>query len=235
MTRPKVSISWSSGKDAALAFYKTLQTNQLEVVHLHTTLSTGLRRVGMHGTPAALVEAQARAIGLPLSLLEIPADATNAAYEKAMLDFYAGLKAQGVEGVVFGDIYLEDLRTYREGLLQQAGLQGYYPLWQLPTNRLAAELLQEGISAVVCAASTRFFGQEAVGRAYDAAFIAGLPQGCDPCGEQGEFHTFVTHAPYFSQPVPLQLGRKVLRHYALSAHAQSEQGMWFIDLAEDKG
>jgi diphthamide synthase (EF-2-diphthine--ammonia ligase) len=140
MTKSRVSISWSSGKDAALALHKVLEAGALEVVNLHTTISQGLKRVGMHGTPLALVEAQARAIGLGLEVIEIPPASTNETYETAMLSYYASLRERGIDGIVFGDIFLEDLRAYRDALLQRAGLRAYYPLWQQATGVLAAEL-----------------------------------------------------------------------------------------------
>lgn len=226
----KVSISWSSGKDAALALYSIKQEGLLEVVSLHTNISKEMGRVGMHGTPLALVEAQAQAIGLPLEIVQVAANSTNQSYEEAMLHYYSQLREQGLEGIVFGDIFLEDLRTYREQLVAKAGLQAYFPLWQWPTAHLAEQLVALNFKAVVCAADDRYFSADAAGSNYDRQFLAHLPEDCDPCGENGEFHTFVADGPYFKKPIAYSCGERLHKTYPLSRGSSKAAGMWFMEL-----
>lgn len=231
--RKKVSISWSGGKDSAFALYQVLEENELEVVSLHTSLSEEHKRVGMHGTPEALVEAQASRIGLPLHKISIPADSSNESYETAMLRYYQQQKEAGLEGVVFGDIFLEDLKTYRETLLHKAGLKAYFPLWGKNTLQLINDFIQAGFKTTVCAANGHFFEENAVGTLVDKTFINSLPPGVDPCGEQGEFHTFVHAGPLFTIPLKFRQEGVVCKAYSLGKDAKEEVRFWFADLKPD--
>ena len=228
--RKKVSISWSGGKDSAFALYKVLQGKELEVVSIHTSLNEELKRVGMHGTPEALVDAQTAAAGIPLEKIFIPADSSNDSYEKAMLEYYRKLKDCGVEAVIFGDIFLVDLRHYREQLLAKAELEGIFPLWQQDTRQLIQDFIKSGFKTAVCAADAKFFGKETAGKIIDQDFIESLPQGVDPCGERGEFHTFVFEGPVFQKPVPYQTGEAIYKSYSLGGTSSESLGFWFADL-----
>lgn len=229
--RKKISLSWSGGKDSAFALYKVLQAKELEVKSLHTSFNEALRRVGMHGTPESLIEAQAKAAELPLEKILIPSDSTNKSYEGAMLEYYYSLKEKGIEAVVFGDIFLEDLKLYREELLAKAGLRGIFPLWQQNTQQLIQEFLQAGFKTAVCAADAKYFTKEAAGKVIDQAFIGSLAEGVDPCGERGEFHTFVFEGPIFQHPIPYQSREVLHKSYSLGGPSGENLGFWFADLA----
>lgn len=228
--KKKVSLSWSGGKDSAFALYKVLQDKHLEVVNLHTSFNSELKRVGMHGTPEALIEAQADAMGIPLHKIYIPADSSNASYETAMLDFYRQQKEAGIKAIVFGDIFLQDLKAYRDQLIARAGLEAVYPLWQQDTRQLISSFLNEGFKTAICAADAKFFGQETAGSTIDQGFIEQLPAGVDPCGERGEFHTFVYDGPLYKQPIAFEGGEVVHKSYSLGAGSDTSPGFWFADL-----
>lgn len=228
--KKKVSVSWSGGKDSAFALYTVLQDPSLEVASLHTSFNDELKRVGMHGTPETLIEAQAESTGLPLHKIYIAADTSNQQYEAAMLAFYREQKAAGVEAVIFGDIFLEDLKRYREQLMEKAGLEAIFPLWQQDTSRLIREFLNLKFKTCICAADAKFFGEEAAGTVLDQAFIDALPPEVDPCGERGEFHSFVFKGPVFSTPVPYRKGQTVYKSYSFGKGTAEKAGFWFADL-----
>lgn len=228
--KKKVSISWSGGKDGCYALYKVLQEKELEVVSLHTSFNSELKRVGMHGTPEALIEAQAAAIGIPLQKIYVPADSSNASYEAAMLDFYRQQKEAGIEAIVFGDIFLEDLKAYRDALVARAGLEAIYPLWQQDTHQLLNNFLEAGFKTAICAVDAKFFKPETAGSTLDQHFIANLPLDVDPCGERGEFHTFVYDGPLFRQPVVFECADLVHKNYSMGTNSDTSLGFWFADL-----
>lgn len=227
MPKPRVALSWSGGKDAALALLRIAPTHNIQL--LLTNLSPGPGRVTMHGIAPELIAAQAEELGLPLRFIQ-PETADNAGYEAATLAAYAQLKAEGIGQVVFGDIFLEDLRQYREALLQKAGLEGFYPLWKENTTKLANELLRRGISTRICAASDRWFTEEDAGALFSAAFLNQLPPRVDPCGENGEFHTFVTHHPMFGAPVAVRPGKALHKQYPSPEEGKAPVGFWFREL-----
>lgn len=229
--KKKVSVSWSGGKDSAFALHKIIQQGALEVLSLHTSFNDQLRRVGMHGTPENLIELQASAIGLPLHKVYIPAGSTNDEYEKGMLTFYRQQKEAGIEAIVFGDIFLEDLKAYRDQLLAKAGLEGIYPLWQKDTRQLIHNFLATGFKTTICAADAKHFPREAAGKRIDEAFISQLPAEVDPCGERGEFHTFVSEGPIFKQAVPFQLGEVVGKSYGMGKDTSKSIDFWFADIS----
>jgi uncharacterized protein (TIGR00290 family) len=219
----KAALLWSGGKDSALALYHARRGHpDLEVVTLVTCLSQAYDRVSMHGVRRRLVEDQADALGLPVRFVVIPSPehpacplarctpgttfAPNDVYSPAMLAAFAWLKAEGVEVVLFGDIYLEDLRAYREGLLAQAGLVGRYPLWGRDPGELYEEFVALGFEAVTVCVDKARLGEGHLGRRLDAAFGDSLPAGADRCGEQGEYHSFAFAGPGFRRPVPFTLG-----------------------------
>jgi uncharacterized protein (TIGR00290 family) len=207
----KVLFSWSSGKDSALALYELQKNKEIEVVALLTTITAGYERVSMHGVRRELLGQQAAALGYPLTEVKIPQKATNEEYEDQMRMILAGFQAQGVNRVAFGDIFLEDLRVYRESNLARLGMQGLFPLWKRDTRELVLELSRAGFKAIITCVDTQALGKEYAGREINEKFLEGLPEKVDPCGENGEFHTFVYDGPNFKQKVAFEPGEKVLR------------------------
>jgi uncharacterized protein (TIGR00290 family) len=206
-----ILFSWSSGKDSALALHTLMKDPHWQVTALLTTVTEDYDRISMHGVRRALLEAQAAAIGLPLEMVYIPKDASNETYEDRMGQALRGYQERGVWGVAFGDIFLEDLRRYREENLARMNLGAIFPLWKRPTGELAHEMIRSGFRAVTTCVDTRVLGPEFVGRKFDVEFLSCLPAAVDPCGENGEFHTFVYDGPLFSRPIDICPGEKVLR------------------------
>lgn len=199
-------VSWSSGKDSAWALHVARRMQDLEVVGLLTTVLDSAQSVAMHHTPRAIVQAQADAIGLALHVVELPPLAPNEVYEARMQRALAEAQAQGITHAVFGDLFLDDVRSYRETLLAHTGTVGVYPLWHRPTAALAREMIADGLKAVVVSVDPERVPGDLCGRAYDRAFLAALPPGVDPCGENGEFHTLVWDGPMFARPLRVTVG-----------------------------
>ncbi|TGD79081.1 diphthine--ammonia ligase [Hymenobacter wooponensis] len=214
-------MNWSGGKDSALALYHALRDPQLHVKALLTSVNTHFQRVSMHGVRLELLEAQAQRIGLPLTRLELPEMPDMAEYEAQMRATLAPLQAQGITHSVFGDIYLEDLRQYREQQLARVGMQAVFPLWQRPNAELLREYLALGFRAVVVCVNDQYLDQSFCGRLLDEEFLRDLPAGVDSCGENGEYHSFVFDAPYFSRPIPFERGELVHRTYQAPASSQN--------------
>ncbi|WP_238388023.1 diphthine--ammonia ligase [Hymenobacter sediminis] len=238
-------MNWSGGKDSALALYHALLDPTLHVTDLLTSVNAHYGRVSMHGVRVALLEAQAQRIGLPLTKLELPEMPDMALYEQQMRATLAPLQAKGIQRAVFGDIYLEDLRHYREQQLAQVGMHAVFPLWQRPNADLLREYLDLGFRAVVVCVNEKYLDASFCGRLLDEDFLRDLPAGVDSCGENGEYHSFVFDAPYFSSPIPFQRGELVRRTYQAPAStttdaASSEDaapasspfvtGFWYCDL-----
>jgi uncharacterized protein (TIGR00290 family) len=211
MSRPRGLVAWSSGKDSAYALQEVRRVGDIEIVGLLTTVTSPFERVSMHGVREVLLEAQAASLGLPLERVEIPYPCPNDVYEQAMAAVLVSAAARGVTQVVFGDLFLADVRAYREAQLAQAGFSGVFPLWGRDTASLAREMLASGMEAtLVCVDPTRL-DRSFAGRRWDTALLAALPAGVDPCGENGEFHTFVADGPMFASPVPVRAGAVVER------------------------
>jgi len=208
----KVLFSWSTGKDSALAYYELQKRNEFEVVALITTVTDDYDRVSMHGVRRELLHQQAAALSLPLREIGISKNASNDEYENKMQQVLVSAQAEGVTSVVFGDIFLEDLRKYREEKLAQLGMRGIFPLWKRDTHELASEMINLGFKAIVTCVDTQVLGQEFSGRLIDTQFLHDLPEKIDPCGENGEFHTFAYAGPIFRQPIGFEVGEKVLRN-----------------------
>lgn len=204
-------MSWSTGKDSALALHHVLRSGEVEVVGLLTTVNAEFERVAMHGVRRELLEAQAAALELPLHVVELPWPCSNELYERLMGAAVARALSAGVEVVVFGDLFLEDVRRYREQMLEGSGLRPLFPLWQRPTAELARELITAGVRAVVTCVDGAQAPRELAGRWYDADFLAELPAGVDQCGENGEFHTVVVASPDFNSPLSVAVGETVER------------------------
>lgn len=206
-----VALSWSGGKDSSLALHATLADPARRVVALVTTVTDGYDRIAMHGVRRTLLRAQAASLGLPLIEAAIPPKATNALYEAAMGAAFARLASEGVQEIVFGDLYLEEIRAYRDRLVTGAGLRAHYPLWGRPTAPLAREFIALGFRAVLACVDRKQISVDLCGRDFDRALLDALPAGADPCGENGEFHTFVHDGPTFATPLAFVRGEQVDR------------------------
>lgn len=204
-------VAWSSGKDAAFALAEVQRAAALEVVGLLTTVTEGYERVSMHGVRRALVHRQAERLGLPLTEVRIPPRASNAQYDAAMGAAVAGLQRAGVTHVVFGDLFLEDVRRYREERMRGSGVVAEFPLWGRPTGALAATMIASGMRARLVCVDPRQIPGSLAGAEFDEELLARLPSTADPCGERGEFHTFVYDAPNFRAPIALNDGPVVVR------------------------
>jgi len=208
---PPILLAWSSGKDSAFTLHHLRSDNQYQAVALLTTLTADYERISMHGVRRSLVEKQAESLGLPLELVTITKGASNEEYEAQMAATLTRYQRQGVNSVAFGDIFLEDVRQYREDNLAKLGMQGIFPLWQKDTHELVKTFISLGFKAVITCVDTQVLDARFAGRLIDESFLAELPSGIDPCGENGEFHSFVFDGPVFETPVPFTFGERVLR------------------------
>ena len=211
MTRRRILLAWSSGKDSAWSLHVLRQREDVEVVGLLTTLNEAYDRVAMHAVRRVLLEAQAEAAGLPLHTVSIPSPCSNEQYEAAMGEAVARARDEGVQGIAFGDLFLEDVRRYRERQMAPTGLECVFPLWQRPTALLAREMIAGGLRAHLTCVDPRALPASFAGRPFDATLLADLPPGVDPCGENGEFHSFAWDGPMFAHPVPVRGGEVVER------------------------
>lgn len=209
--RPKAWLAWSSGKDSAWALHTIRQSGELDVVALLTTINRTHQRVAMHAVREALVEMQAEAAGLALVKVPIPSPCTNEIYEQAMGEAMARARAEGVYHVAFGDLFLEDIRAYREKNLSACGMTAVFPLWLTDTRGLAQEMIAGGLSAYLTCVDPRKLDRKFAGRRFDAQLLRELPAGVDPCGENGEFHTFANAGPMFAREIPVSVGEVVER------------------------
>jgi uncharacterized protein (TIGR00290 family) len=210
-SRAPILLAWSSGKDSAWALHVLRQDPAVEVVGLLTTVNEAFDRVAMHAVRRTLLEAQAEAAGLPLTVVRIPWPCPNEAYEAAMGDAVTHARASGITGVAFGDLFLEDIRRYRERQMAGTGLALYFPLWRRPTAALAEEMIGAGLQARLTCVDPRLLPADFAGQAFDRDFLARLPAGVDPCGENGEFHTFAWDGPMFRRPLRVTEGEIVHR------------------------
>lgn len=207
----RVLLSWSSGKDSAWALHRLRQQPDIEVVGLFTTTNEAFERVAIHGVRNALLHAQAEAIGLPLHLIPLPWPCSNADYEARMGAFVTRCHAMGIDHFAFGDLFLADVRRYREEKLAGCGITPLFPLWGIPTDVLACEMLAGGLKATVSACDPARVPRQVAGHPFDAELLALLPEDVDPCGEHGEFHTFAWDGPMFRHPVVCRTGETVER------------------------
>ena len=210
-TLPKALLSWSSGKDSAYALVEARRTGDFEIVGLITTITTECARVSMHGVPEALLDQQLEELRLPCRKVYIPAPCSNATYERLMADTLEIDRNAGIEHVIFGDLFLEDIRSYREERLRALGMRGVFPLWGRDTKELAHEMIDAGVVATIACIDPRKLPRSFVGRRFDDRLLSELPPGVDPCGENGEFHTFVTAGPMFSNAINTRVDTVVER------------------------
>jgi uncharacterized protein (TIGR00290 family) len=214
-----ILFCWSGGKDSAMALHALQLAKGHRVTALLTTVTEEYDRISMHGVRRVLLERQAESIGLPPHAVLIPPQCVNTTYEARMKAALSEYLSRGIQRVAFGDIFLEDLRVYREKNLAQVGMEGIFPIWKRDTRELASELLRMRFQAIAVCVDPRVLDSSFAGRMLDESFFADLPPGVDPCGENGEFHTFVFDGPIFRTPVRFVAGEKVLR-----------DGFWFCDL-----
>jgi uncharacterized protein (TIGR00290 family) len=222
--RPKAWLAWSSGKDSAWALHTVRQKREFDVVALLTTVNRTHQRVAMHAVRESLLEIQAAAAGLPLLKVPIPSPCSNEVYEQAMSEAMARAQAEGVRHVIFGDLFLADIRAYREKQLARCGMTPVFPLWGKETRRLAEDMVAGGLSAYLTCVDPRQLDRAFAGRRFDAALLADLPGSVDPCGENGEFHTFANAGPMFQRELGVTAGEIVER-----------EGFVFADLLERRG
>jgi len=215
----RVLLSWSSGKDSAWTLHVLREDPDTEVVGLLTTVNTTHNRVAMHSTRRSILEAQAQAAGLPLYVLPLPWPCPNEVYEREMYTALAGARQRGVTHIAFGDLFLEDIRAYRIKQLHSSTIEPVFPVWNTPTELLAPRMIDAGVKAVITCVDSRKLPRSFVGREFDRAFLDDLPQGIDPCGENGEFHTCVVAGPMLREPLPITIGEILER-----------EGFFFADL-----
>lgn len=221
----KTLLSWSSGKDSAWTLHELRKDPAVEIVGLVTTLNAAFNRVAMHGVRREILEAQASAAGLPLHVIELPWPCPNETYEMLMAGFVAAQVANGIGQIAFGDLYLEDIRRYREEKLRGTGLRPVFPLWGRPTRRLAEDMISGGLETYLSVVDPKKVPAEFAGRRFDDVLLGELPEGVDPCGENGEFHTCVAAGPMFSRPLAIVPSERVERdgfvfaELTLTAHA----------------
>ncbi|MGV3589647.1 MAG: diphthine--ammonia ligase [Adhaeribacter sp.] len=233
-------FAWSGGKDSALGLYRVLQQQQYRVKYLLTTVNEAHQRVSMHGVRLSLLEQQAHAIGIPLKIVWVPETPSMAEYETRMAETLKTFKEEGITTGIFGDIFLEDLRQYRQDKLSQVGLQTAFPLWGENTTELVQAFIQSGFRAKLVCVSDQRLGRSFIGRELDASLLQDLPPQVDPAGENGEYHSFVYDGPLFKAPVNFTTGEIRMRDYAPAADNDSECGtnttqafdsrFWFCDL-----
>lgn len=228
MKKP-TALFWSGGKDSTLALYELLQSPEYEVQKLVATVNEQYRRVSMHGVRVELIEQQAAALGISLEVMWVPENLTNEVYEEHLIRMWSALKQEGIEHIAFGDIFLEDLKAYRDGLLTQAGMTGVYPIWKRDTKELLQQFVQLGFKGLTVCVDQKHLNQDFIGKVLNDNFAATLPSTVDPCGENGEFHSFVYDGPMFKQPISITKGEVVEREYKGSA----EFKFWFQELKAD--
>jgi uncharacterized protein (TIGR00290 family) len=242
-TLGKAYFNWSGGKDSALALYHVLRSKAVDVELLLTTINAQVNRISMHGVRAELLYKQAESIDIPIREIRLPETVSMDEYNRLMHESVNALVAEKFQHTIFGDIFLEDLRKYREQQLAPFGLQVHFPLWQRNTKELLNEFLDVGFKAIVVCVKASLLDQSFAGRIIDKEFIKDLPSSVDPCGENGEFHTFVFDGPIFKSSVKFSIGEKVYKEYqtpknsddnCYSPNQDPQMGFWYCDLILQK-
>lgn len=237
MSKPKAIFCWSGGKDSAFALHKVLSEGTYDVKYLLTTVNKQFRRISMHGIREELLDAQVASIGIPLIKILV-SEGTNAEYEQLMGDALLKAKAEGIEHIIFGDIFLDDLRAYREANLSKSGFTAVFPLWKSDTRELVSRFIAAGFKTITTCISDGYLGEQWCGRIIDEQLVAELPDNVDPCGENGEYHTFCFDGPIFRQAIPFTIGEKTYRPLECPPEPSSDteqpavttRGFWFCDL-----
>ena len=209
--RKNILISWSGGKDSSLALYEIQKSRDYEVAALITTITSDYDRVSMHGVRTILLDEQASSLNIPLEKIFISKNAPNDEYESRLKEALLKYKQLGIRDIVFGDLFLEEIKKYREDLLGKIGMECVFPIWKRDTVKLAKKFIELGFKAITVCVDSKVLGKEFAGREFDEHFLDDLPKAIDPCGETGEFHTFVHDGPIFKNPIDHRLGETVLR------------------------
>lgn len=230
--KSKAVLNWSGGKDCSFTLYKILQSNEFEVSTLLTTVSGQYQRISMHGVRVGLLERQAESLGIPLNKVIMPDEPSMEVYNSLMRGTMVELAEQDIKTSIFGDIFLEDLRRYREEQLRKIGFNALFPIWKIPTKELAEMFIDTRFKAVIVCVDERYLDKTFAGREFDRALLQDFPPDVDFCGENGEFHTFVYDGPIFKQPVTFKKGVIVHRTYKSPEDADSDIGFWYCDLLE---
>jgi len=232
--KPKAVFNWSSGKDSALALHKTLKEDQFEVATLLTSFNKEFQRISMHGVHVSLLERQAENLGLHLVKMELPKEPSMEEYSKIMSKTMNDIQSLGITHSIFGDIFLEDLRKYREDQLQSIGIKAIFPLWKQNTTELINEFLDLGFKTIITCVNETYLDKSFAGRIIDENFIKDLPANVDPCGENGEFHTFTFDGPIFKNPIEFEIGETVKKSYPKPQSDENDENekyvFWFCDL-----
>lgn len=221
--RKRAWLSWSSGKDSAWSLEVVRRQGEYDVEALLTTVNAEYQRVAMHAVRESLLRQQAESTGIPLVTVPIPYPCPNESYEKAMAAAIGGARSRGITHMIFGDLFLEDIRRYREEKLAGTGITPVFPLWGLDTSRLANEMVEGGLRALLTCVDPGKLDASFAGRSFDAELLADLPPGVDPCGENGEFHTFACQGPMFQKPIAVERGVVVERDGFIFADAVPPQ------------
>jgi uncharacterized protein (TIGR00290 family) len=207
----KAILSWSSGKDSAMTLYRVLKSKEFEIVCLLTTITDRFHRISMHGVREDMLDAQGRSLDYPIEKVMIPYPCPNQVYEEKMRNVLSVWKSKGVRHIIFGDLFLDDIRKYRVEKLAQIEMIPVFPLWLEDTSSLARDMLKVGFRAVITCVDPRKLHPSFAGQPFDESFLNSLPANVDPCGENGEFHTFVYDGPIFRNPIPIEVGNRVMR------------------------
>lgn len=237
VSKKPIILAWSGGKDSSLALWRLLNHPEYEVRYLLTTLSDRFKRISMHGVREELLDAQSEELGIPLLKVWIY-ESSYEEYERRMEEVLLRAKAEGIDTVAFGDIFLEDLRTYREDNVAKVNMKAIFPLWKEPTAALARQFIDQQFKTILCCTNDAWLGEDIVGMEYSDELLRILPENVDPCGENGEFHTFCFDGPIFKNPILLQVGEKLFKPLELPESADEcgteevikTTGFWYVDL-----
>jgi uncharacterized protein (TIGR00290 family) len=235
--KTKAIFAWSGGKDSSYALHQVLLEGKFEVVYLLTTLNFEFKRISMHGVREELLDLQSDSIGIPQLKVWLY-EASYESYEKQMEEMLLKAKGEGIETVIFGDIFLEDLKLYREKNLEKVGMKAVFPLWKKDTSVLINDFIKSGFKTITCCVNDAFFNEDWVGKEIDISFIMNLPSTVDPCGENGEYHTFCYEGPIFKKEINFQLGEKIYKPLTIEkeescgveANVNPTKGFWYCDL-----
>lgn len=228
--KQKAFFNWSGGKDSSLALYHFLKNDKFSIDYLLTNVSAEFNRISMHGVSFDLLELQAKSLNIPLTTMAINKDASMEEYGKQVTEKMSFFTNQNIKNCVFGDIFLEDLKNYRENQLEKVGIKAHFPLWKRPTSEIIKEFIALGFKAKVVSINANLLDQSFAGRELDESFINDLPENVDVCGENGEFHSYVYDGPIFKKPIPIQVGKIVKKEYKSDENTDWNTAFWYADL-----
>ncbi len=228
----KAIFNWSGGKDSSLCLHQVLTEKSFNIQYLLTTLNGQNKRVSMHGVAESLLDKQAKSIGLPLKKIFLPESPSMGEYDKLISDFLLKAKSENIDTSIFGDIFLEDLREYREKQLSTLGFKAEFPLWKRDTKEIANDFIAKGFKTIIVSVDARHLDESFAGRIFDEDFLNDLPEDVDPCGENGEFHSFVFDGPIFKKPIYFTKGKTVYKEYKSHSKESPDEkfGFWYCDL-----